>query len=104
MSQKYGEPDLILLKLQKPVRNHITKVNRQSINTTLEDQINEDELVIIKKMLAEILKTSETIQLDVDFIKSRYTKSTTPVKKRISREQQISELKHKILTRGKKKI
>jgi len=80
--------------------------DRQAISSTLstDQPHNDDDIISIKKMLEEILKTNEIIQLDVDFIKSRYTKSSASTKKKISREQQISELKNKILTRGKKKI
>jgi len=104
MREKFREADLLPLNLKRPVRSIITKTNRHSISTVSEDQKSGDDIISIKKMLEEILKTNEIIQLDVDFIKSRYTKATTPIKKRVSREQQISELKHKILTRGKKKI
>lgn len=67
-----------------------------------DDQIQIDEMVLLKKLLFRIWGVTEILQNDVGFLKNLYTTPKRPKKEDMNREDRKTLLKHKLLTRKRK--
>ena len=83
------------------------KYDKRGLNSTIlerceDEQIQNEEIELLKKLLFRIWGVTEILQCDVGFLKKLYTTPKRPKKQDTNREDRKALVKHKLLTRKRK--